>query len=242
MGVGKHLHLDVARVHDGALHQQVAIAKAGQRLGARAGHGLRQLPRLGDQAHAAPAASGHGLDHDGKANFCRLGRKTRLALVAARITRQAGHALLGGQRLGRGLVAQRANGRRRRADPDQAGVLHRLRKARILAQEAVAGVHRVGTGGLGGGQQLVHAQIAVGRRIAAERIGRGGLTHMQGIGIGVGIHRDGLNAHAVRGGDDAAGDFAAVGDEDFFHVCARGFIARSHAARARAICLAMPAA
>ncbi|MNW06974.1 hypothetical protein D3C71_2034770 [compost metagenome] len=66
---------------------------------------------------------------------------------------------------------------------------------------------------------------------------------MQGAGIGVGMDRDRFDAHAVSGVDHPAGDFAAIGDQDFFHrLRPRGSIARLHGARARAICFAMPGA
>jgi hypothetical protein len=38
---------------------------------------------------------------------------------------------------------------------------------------------------------------------------------MQGMGIGLGIDRDRADAHAVERANDAAGDFAAIGDQDF---------------------------
>jgi hypothetical protein len=37
---------------------------------------------------------------------------------------------------------------------------------------------------------------------------------MLGAGIGVGIHGDGLDAHATGGGGNAAGDLAAVGNQN----------------------------
>ena len=36
---------------------------------------------------------------------------------------------------------------------------------------------------------------------------------VQRLRIGIGIDRHGANAHAARGADDPAGDFAAIGDE-----------------------------
>ena len=220
--VGKHLHFDVARLQHGALDQQLAIAKAGQRLRARAGQCLRQLRRIRHQPHAAPATAGHGLDHHRVADLGGLGGKACLGLVLARVAGQAGHALLGRQRLGRGLAAQRADGGGWRADPGQAGVLHRLGKTGVFAQKAIAGVHRVGAGGAGGGQQLVDAQIAVGRAVATQRTGQRGFAHVQGIRVGVGMHGHGLQAHAARRGDHAARDLAAVGDEDAFQVTLPG--------------------
>jgi hypothetical protein len=41
------------------------------------------------------------------------------------------------------------------------------------------------------------------------------LAHMQRVGVGVGIDRDGLDPHALAGADHPAGDLAAIGDQDF---------------------------
>jgi hypothetical protein len=38
---------------------------------------------------------------------------------------------------------------------------------------------------------------------------------MQGFPVGIGIDRDGGNAHSARRLDDPAGNFAAIGDEEF---------------------------
>jgi hypothetical protein len=46
---------------NGALDQQIAVAKARLRFGARALQGLRQLRRAGNQPHAAPAAAATAL-------------------------------------------------------------------------------------------------------------------------------------------------------------------------------------
>ncbi len=39
--------------------------------------------------------------------------------------------------------------------------------------------------------------------------------HMHGVVIGIRIDRHCLDAHPARGFHDAAGDFAAIGDQDF---------------------------
>ena len=61
----------------------------------------------------------------------------------------------------------------------------------------------------------VVAQIAFADRCGADMDCLVGHLDMQRAGIGVGIDGDGGDAHAPRGADDAAGDLAAVGDEDF---------------------------
>jgi len=39
---------------------------------------------------------------------------------------------------------------------------------------------------------------------------------MLGIAINVGMDRNGLNAHGTRGAYNSAGDFTAVGNQNFF--------------------------
>ena len=40
-----------------------------------------------------------------------------------------------------------------------------------------------------------------------------GFLHMQCLGIGIRINRDGANAHGLRRADNPAGDLAAIGNE-----------------------------
>ena len=49
----------------------------------------------------------------------------------------------------------------------------------------------------------------------ADSDGLVGHLDMQRVLVGVGIDGDRLDAHLARGLDDAAGDLAAIGDQDF---------------------------
>ena len=64
-----------------------------------------------------------------------------------------------------------------------------------------------------------HKIALVDRRCAdADRLV--GHFDMQRTGVGIGIDGNGRDAHAPRGADDAAGDLAAIGDQDFLeHRC-----------------------
>src|SRR6476469_2579507 len=55
-------------------------------------------------------------------------------------------SLVPGTRGAPALVAERVDGLGARADPDEAGVDDRLGEGRVLGEEAVAGVDRVGAG------------------------------------------------------------------------------------------------
>src|SRR3546814_27186 len=75
-------------------------------------------------------------------------------------------------------------------------------------------MNRLGAGRLRGSDDLLADQITLTRRRRPDMHGLIGLAHMQRLGVGVRIDRDGPDTHLARGADDAAGDFAAVGDEE----------------------------
>ena len=57
-------------------------------------------------------------------------------------------------------------------------------------------------------------EVAFARRGRADQHGLVGEARVARVGVGFGEHGDGAHAHAARRLDHAAGDFAAVGDED----------------------------
>ena len=118
-------------------------------------------------------------------------------LVVAGIARHHRHAGLGGDRLGLGLAAHAAHGVGRRADELQAGLAHGFGEVGVLGEEAVAGMDGLGPGLEGGGDDLVAAQIALGR------------------GAGADLHRlvghAGERRAAVRLGDDGDRPHARAG-------------------------------
>ena len=63
-------------------------------------------------------------------------------------------------------------------------------------------------------EDVIDAQIAVLRCPTADRHRLVAGEHMARAGVGLGIDGDGLHAKAARGRGDAAGDLAAVGNQD----------------------------
>jgi hypothetical protein len=63
---------------------------------------------------------------------------------------------------------------------------------------------------------LCAVQIRLRRGRRPDRIRFVGGAHMQGIGVSLGIDGDDTQPHAPRGAGDAAGDLAAIGDQDGF--------------------------
>jgi hypothetical protein len=73
-----------------------------------------------------------------------------------------------------------------------------FREARILGQEAVAGMNGVGARDLAGGEQRGDVEIAVARGRRADADALVGEAHMHGIGVGGGMRRDGLMPSSLQ--------------------------------------------
>ena len=69
----------------------------------------------------------------------------------------------------------------------------------------------VGAGCPRGRDQLLRVQVPVAALQAYPRIGLGDVRR---AGVGVGVDGDGADAETAAGGEDAAGDLAAVGDQN----------------------------
>jgi hypothetical protein len=103
----------------------------------------RSLARI-HHAHALAAAAGAGLEQHRVADAVGLAAQQRGVLVLAVIAGHQRHRGLFHQLLGR--AAHRADGRRRRADEDEAGLGAGAREVGVLGQEAVARVDGLGAG------------------------------------------------------------------------------------------------
>jgi hypothetical protein len=144
VGVGEHLHLDVAAAFDQALEHQRAVAEGAPGLAPRAGQRLRQLgeaSRTSRMPRPPPPAT--ALTSSGRPSACASATRRIVALVLAQVAGCAGHA--GGEHaaLGGRLVAHGTDGLRRRADEHQAGGRAGLGELGALGQEPVARVHGV---------------------------------------------------------------------------------------------------
>ena len=112
---------------------------------------------------------------------------------------------------GGAFAAHGADGGRGRADEGESGGGAGFGEIGVFGEEAVAGVDGVGARGVGGGDDVVGAEIAVAGGGEADVVGFVGEGNVEGVLVGVGIDGDGAQAHAAGGADDPAGDFAAVG-------------------------------
>ncbi len=80
-------------------------------------------------------------------------------------------------------------------------------------------------------KDALDVEIALARGGWTDAHSHVGQTHMAAVGVGVGVDGNGANAEFAAGGNDAAGDFAAVGDEDGLEQGAHGFCGTQAAGR-----------
>ena len=212
--VAKHLHLDVPRLLHVFFDEQARVLEVGLRHAPDRFKRIGQLGRAPHQPHADAAAASRALEHHWKTHALRLALRMREVGQQAR-ARQQRHAALLGQ-IARGVLeAKGAHLLGRRANEGDARRLTRFGKRRVLRQKTVAGVDGLRAAVLGDLQDAVGAQVTLGRRRGAEQVGLVGLAHVAGLRIGFGIHGHALHTQRFERADDAAGNGAAVGNQDF---------------------------
>ena len=93
----------------------------------------------------------------------------------------------------------------------------RSAKSAILRQEAVARMHRLRAVAQRGLKDRVTAQIALARRRRARcDTASSAIATCSGVAVGIGIDGDRLEPKPSGRANDAAGNLAAIGDQDPF--------------------------
>src|SRR5207245_1631809 len=87
-------------------------------------------------------------------------------------------------------------------------------KVGVLGEEAVAGVHRIGAAALDELQDLLGVEVALGRRLPAERVRLVREPHVQRVAVEIGVDGDARDAELTTRPDDSDGDLTPVGDQD----------------------------
>ena len=213
--VAQDLELDVVRVLDELLDVDPGVAEGLLRLAARGVIAFDQRNVVVGHAHPAPAAAGDGLDHDRVAD--PLGHRQRVLLVLHHAVRagRRGHAGLLGQRPADRLVLQRVHGARVRADEPDVAALADVGEVGVLGQETVAGVDGIHVGDLGRADDPVNAQIALAGGRFADADGLVRQLHVHRVGVRLRIDRHRADVQFLAGADDADGNLAAIGDQNF---------------------------
>ena len=213
--VGQHLNFNVARLGDEFLNENPVIAKARRRLVLRRLEALARLLVVPRNPHALATAPGAGLDHHRIADLTRDFHRLIGIGDQAHIARNRRHPGLLGDLLRGDLVPHRLNRGARRADKHHARLFQSGSKVHVFRQEPIARMHRLRAGLGDGVHDLVDHDIRLVRRGRADMHRLIGHRHMQRVAVGVGIDRNRLDPHFAGRLDNAAGNFAPVGDQDF---------------------------
>ncbi len=194
--VPEELCLDVPWALEVSLTEDRAVAERALGLASGGRESLLELGGATDDAHAATAAAGGGLDDEREADLLR------------RSLGQRWHACLTRDPLGSELVATEPKRLRRRTDPRDAGGDDLLGERGALGEEAVAGVDRIGSGLAGGPHVLRSVEI---RRDLQRPSGR---PCVERTAVVWRHDRDGLDAEPRARAEDAERDLSTVGDEE----------------------------
>ena len=219
VGIAEQLDLDVARGVDLALEIHGAVTEGRQCFRSAGGESGGQLVGYADPAHpAAPTPRGRlheqgepdrlsGLDNaaDG------IGSIGDDRLEGPGQDRDAG---CGHRPSGRDLVAERGDGRARRTDEDDPGLLDRTGERGSLGEEAVAGMDRGCPCCDRGVDDRVRPEVRLARRSGAETNGPIGSPDVGGVDVGVAVDGHRFDAELAAGPEDANGDLAPVRDGD----------------------------
>ena len=209
--VGEDLHLDVPRVLDEALDEDGAVAERRGGLGPSPRERRLELARVSDDAHPAPSAAHRGLDDERVAGLAREGLRLLEGRHGPVGAGDGGDAGLVGEGARGGLVAERAQHVGRRTDERDAGVGARLAEARVLGEEAVAGVDRVDAGVLGDADDLVDREVGADRaEVLADEVALVRLVAVQVHSVFVAVDRHRTEPELRGGPKHADRDLPAV--------------------------------
>ena len=213
MGIGEHLHLDVARPRQVTL--QVGLGPAERLVGLALGRLERGGCLVGrvDDPHAPPTSAVGGLDGDRPAVPAAEGDD--LVGGDGDLGRAGHHLHVGPLRRqpGADLVTHDLDGVGRRADEGDAGRGDCPGEGGVLGQEAVAGVDAIGPRASDDIEDLVDVEVGLARGVAVQRICLVGQPHVQRVPVESRIDGDGGNPQVAAGAHDPDRDLTPIGDK-----------------------------
>ena len=216
MPVGENLDFDVTGRSDIFLDQDATGAERRRHLPDRAFEGIFEVGLLVDTAQPAAAAAGGRLDQHRITDRVGLLLEKLGVLTFAVIAGHNRDAGLFHERLGAILEPHGADCSGGRTDEDKAGLLTGFGEFRAFGQEPVAGMNAFGASLPCNLDQPFDREIAFARFRGPDEVGLVAEPPMQGARIRGRIDTDRAQAETFGSAGDAAGDFAAIGDEHGF--------------------------
>ena len=212
--VGQDLHLDVP----GAFHVLLEIDLRGPerrgRLALAGPHGRRQAVGVPHDPDSAPAAPQRRLQEHRIPEGLGDGPRVRLVAHGPVAAGQERHVRLARELARADLVPEEPD--HLRARPDEADVARPadLGERRVLGEEAVAGMDRLGVGDLGGRDQPRDVQVALGAVLGPDADALVGEADGERARVGRRVGHDRPDPHLPARAEDPEGDLPAVGDQD----------------------------
>ena len=212
--VGQDLKFDMMRTLDIFLDEDAAVAEGGQGLPRRDFHILAQLGIRADDPESASSAAGAGFDHDRVVGFFGKGQGLVDIGDAAFGSGDDRDADSFGELAGFDLAAHEVDGVRGGTDEGNAGGLAELGKFGVFREKSVSWMDGIGADALREIHDLLPVQEAFdGSR--ADEVGLVGFFDVDAGRIGFGIDGGCGDIQFAAAADDAHGDFAAIGDQNF---------------------------
>ena len=166
-------------------------------------------------AHAATTATTRSLDDDRVANLARQRYSFIRRLNCAFAAGQNRHAGFPHRIARRNLFAHQTNHVGARADKLDVAGLADFGEVSGFGQEPISRVNRVDVEDFRGADDRWNVQVALRGRRRTNADGLVGKPHMKRIAVDFAVHRDRANAHLFARPDNATGNLAAIGDQNF---------------------------
>ena len=214
MLVADRLHFEMPRVFKKLLDVDSAIAECCERFLSRAFDARTQLFFIARHTHAATTTARGRFHDDGVTDFaCDL---DCLFNVFDCIFGARKHGSAGATRhlLATHFVTEQRHRFRARSDELKTRVTTDFCKVRVLAEEAVSRMDRIGVRHFGGGDDAVDAQVALRTRSRTDADREVSLLKPRTLAVGGGIHTDSFDAERLGCANDAQGDFATICDKN----------------------------
>ena len=216
LGIPQNLVLNMARVLDEFLNVHPAVAEGLFGFRARSVKALKQGHIIMRYAHAAPATTGHRLDHHGVADLLSHGASRILIFHHPIGSGRHGHIGPRSQLAAGLFVAKSIHHRRTRADERDVAALAHLSKASVLGKETVPGMDGINVGNLRCANDAVALEITfiAGTGPNTDRL----ISHldMHGVGVGLRIDCDGANIQLAAGAHDTHGNLPTISYKNLF--------------------------
>ena len=215
VAVAENLKLDMPGTLQIFFYQYMLIIETGFGFAFARGQCVEKFSGGIHCTHALATTTCSGFDKHRIANLVGLLLEKFRRLIVAVVARGERHTGFFHQFLGFGFAAHRPYRRHRRTNKNDATSGAGLGEIFVFGQKSVARMHRLRAGSLGCRNDFFCHQIGGFRCRWAYANRLIGKSDVPRTGIGLGIHRHRADTHASRRLDHAAGNLAAIGNQDF---------------------------